>query len=179
MTKFISNREIYEQVVRDRVPQARHRLWIATADIKDMYVDAGGREMIPFLEVLSDLVVKGVEIRLIHAKEPGPNFREDFDRYPRLFKQMERVLCPRVHFKCIVVDGTFAWFGSANLTGAGMGAKSPNKRNFENGVVTDDPALIEPRRASLTLSGAGISARTVAARTSAAIRLLSKVMTCV
>ena len=144
MTKFISNREIYEQVVRDRVPLAQHRLWIATADIKDMYVDAGGREMIPFLEVLSDLVVKGVEIRLIHAKEPGPNFREDFDRYPRLFKQMERVLCPRVHFKCIVVDGTFAWFGSANLTGAGMGAKSPNKRNFENGVVTDDPALIEP-----------------------------------
>ena len=144
MTKFISNREIYEQVVRDRVPLARQRLWIATADIKDMYVDAGGREMIPFLEVLSDLVVKGVEIRLIHAKEPGPNFREDFDRYPRLFKQMERVLCPRVHFKCIVVDGTFAWFGSANLTGAGMGAKSPNKRNFENGVVTDDPALIEP-----------------------------------
>ena len=144
MTKFISNREIYEQVVRDRVPLARHRLWIATADIKDMYVDAGGREMIPFLEVLSDLVVKGVEIRLIHAKEPGPNFREDFDRYPRLFRQVERVLCPRVHFKCIVVDGTFAWFGSANLTGAGMGAKSPNKRNFENGVVTDDPALIEP-----------------------------------
>lgn len=25
-----------------------------------------------------------------------------------------------------------------------MGAKSPKKRNFENGVVTDDPALLEP-----------------------------------
>ena len=57
---------------------------------------------------------------------------------------MERVLCPRVHFKCIIIDGTFAWFGSANLTGAGMGAKSERKRNFENGVVTDDPALIAP-----------------------------------
>lgn len=38
----------------------------------------------PFLGVLSDLRGKGVEVRLIHAKEPGPNFREDFDRYPRM-----------------------------------------------------------------------------------------------
>ena len=98
MTNFIQNRDIYEQVVRDRIPLAKHRLWIATADIKDMYVDAGGRDMVPFLEVLAKLVAKKVEIRLIHAKEPGSNFREDFDRYPRLFTQMERVLCPRVHF---------------------------------------------------------------------------------
>ncbi|MDO5319142.1 MAG: phospholipase D-like domain-containing protein [bacterium] len=144
MIQFVSNREIYEQVVRDRVPRARHRLWIATADIKDMYVDAGGSEMVPFLKILAQLVGKGVEIRLIHAKEPGPNFREDFDRYPRLFTRMERVLCPRVHFKCIIIDGTEAWFGSANLTGAGMGAKSDRKRNFENGILTDDSALIAP-----------------------------------
>ena len=50
---------------------------------------------------------------------------------------MERMLCPRVHFKCIIVDGVKAYFGSANLTGAGMGAKSEKKRNFENGVLTD------------------------------------------
>ena len=144
MIYFVKDREIYEQVIRARVPLARRRLGIATADIKDMYVDSGGNEMVPFLEILSDLIGSGVEIRLIHAKEPGPNFREDFDRYPRLFSQMERVLCPRVHFKCVIIDGTFAWFGSANLTGAGMGAKSERKRNFENGIVTDDPALIAP-----------------------------------
>ena len=144
MTAFVSNREIYEQVIRDRVPLVRKRLWIATADIKDMYVDSSGRDMVPFLEVLSELVARGIEIRLIHAKEPGPNFREDFDRYPRLFRQMERVLCPRVHFKCVIIDGMFAWFGSANLTGAGMGAKSVRKRNLENGVVTDDQSLIGP-----------------------------------
>ena len=144
MIRFVSDREIYEQVVRDAVPKARQRLWIATADIKDMYVDGGGRDMVPFLQVLSELIGRGVEIRLIHAKEPGPNFREDFDRYPRLFTQMERVLCPRVHFKCIIVDGRLAWFGSANLTGAGMGAKSGRKRNFENGVLTDAPELITP-----------------------------------
>ena len=144
MTTFVSDREIYERVIRDAVPRAARRLWIATADIKDMYVDAGGRDMVPFLAVLDGMVKRGIEVRLIHAKDPGPNWRDDFDRYPGLWGGMERVLCPRVHFKCIIVDGRKAYFGSANLTGAGMGAKSARKRNFENGVWTDDPALVEP-----------------------------------
>ena len=144
MTTFLSNREIYERVIRETVPLARERLWIATADIKDMYVDAGGRDMVPFLEVLAGMVKRGIEVRLIHAKDPGPNWRDDFDHYPTLWTAMERMLCPRVHFKCIIVDGVKAYFGSANLTGAGMGAKSVRKRNFENGILTDDPALVNP-----------------------------------
>ena len=40
-------------------------LWIATADIKDMYVDSGGRDMVPFLKVLATLIGKGVEIRRV------------------------------------------------------------------------------------------------------------------
>ncbi|NIP92434.1 MAG: phospholipase, partial [Akkermansiaceae bacterium] len=46
-------------------------LWIATADIKDMYVQRGNG-MAPFLGVLADLVEEGVSVRLLHAKEPGP-----------------------------------------------------------------------------------------------------------
>ena len=80
MIRFVKDREIYEQVIRDRVPLAKKRHWIATADIKDMYVDSGGRDMVPFLKVLATLIGKGVEIRLIHAKEPGPNFREEIGR---------------------------------------------------------------------------------------------------
>lgn len=144
-TTFISNRQIYEEVVLKLVPIARNRLWISTADIKDMYVKKPGRkDMVPFLQILADLLEKGVEIRLIHAKEPGPAFRQDFDRFPKLWKGVERVLCPRVHFKCVIADGLRAYFGSANLTGAGMGAKGENRRNFECGVLTDDPALLEP-----------------------------------
>ena len=37
MTTFLSNRDIYESVICGIVPQVRERLWIATADIKDMY----------------------------------------------------------------------------------------------------------------------------------------------
>ena len=65
MINFVSNREIYEQVIRDRVPIAGKRLWIATADIKDMYVDSGGRDMVPFLKVLATLIGKGIEIRRV------------------------------------------------------------------------------------------------------------------
>ena len=145
MTRFISNRQIYEMAVLKLVPGAKTRLWIATADIKDMYVESpGSREMVPFLRILADLLKRGVELRLIHAKEPGPAFRQDFDRFPGLWGGVERVLCPRVHFKCIIADGRRAYFGSANLTGAGMGAKGENRRNFENGLLTDDPALVEP-----------------------------------
>lgn len=70
MTQFISNREIYVRVVCGIVPQAEERLWIATADIKDMYVSTGGRDMVPFLEVLDGMLKRGVELRLILAKEP-------------------------------------------------------------------------------------------------------------
>ena len=40
--------------------------------------DAGGREMVPFLEVLDGMVKRGIAVRLIHAKDPGPNWRGDF-----------------------------------------------------------------------------------------------------
>jgi phosphatidylserine/phosphatidylglycerophosphate/cardiolipin synthase-like enzyme len=142
MLQFITNRQIYEKVICDKVPTASKFLWLGTSDLKDLHVDKKGR-MVPFLEILSDLAEKTVEIRLLHAKEPGPAFRRDFDKYPNLIKGMERILCPRVHFKSVVIDGRFAYTGSANLTGAGMGAKSDDKRNFEAGIITDQPEIID------------------------------------
>ena len=52
------------------------------------------------------LALDGVSVRLIHAKEPGPRFREDFDRFPDLLheERFERVLCPRMHSKIIIID---------------------------------------------------------------------------
>jgi len=142
-TQFITDREIYERVLQEQVPKALDFVWIGTSDIKDLHVDAN-RRMVPFLKILSGLIKKQVSIRLIHAKEPGKAFRDDFDKYPNLITGMERLLCPRVHFKCVIVDGRFAYTGSANLTGAGMGAKSPKRRNFESGIITTAPALIDP-----------------------------------
>lgn len=142
-TQFITDREIYERVLQEKVPKARDFVWIGTSDIKDLHVDSN-RRMVPFLKVLSGLIKDHISVRLIHAKEPGKRFREDFDKYPNLIGGMERLLCPRVHFKCVIVDGRFAYSGSANLTGAGMGAKSTKRRNFESGIITTAPQLIEP-----------------------------------
>ena len=142
LIEFITDRQIYERVIQEAVPAASRFLWLGTADLKDLYIHKG-KQMIPFLQLLSELIHRGVEIRLLHAKEPGPRFREDFDKYPNLIDGLERILCPRVHFKSVIVDGTFAYSGSANLTGAGMGAKNPERRNFESGFITRDPDLVE------------------------------------
>jgi len=143
MLELLLNEAIYENFIRDVIPQSKKFLWIGTADVKDMHVQRG-RNFAPFLHVLSDLVERGVEVRMLHAKEPGPRFRQDFDRFPALVRseRFERLLCPRVHFKVVIVDGRQAYLGSANLTGAGMGAKHRDKRNFEAGLRTDDPQMI-------------------------------------
>lgn len=141
MLTYIFNTAHYKEVL-SRVPNVKRNLWIGTADIKDLYVEEGKQKK-PFLAVLAGLIRRGVEVRLIHAKEPGPNFREDFDKYPVLYDRLERVLCPRVHFKMIVFDCKEVYLGSANLTGAGIGMKTDNKRNFEAGILTDEPEIME------------------------------------
>ena len=141
MYTYISDTSHFKEVL-SRVLSVKHLLWIGTADIKDLYVDMGNEKK-PFLALIAQLIRRGVEVRLIHAKEPGQNFREDFDKYTVLYDRLERILCPRVHFKIIVFDGKEVYVGSANLTGAGIGMKTDNKRNFEAGILTDDTEIVE------------------------------------
>ena len=141
MYTYISDTSHFKEVL-SRVLSVKHLLWIGTADIKDLYVDVANEKK-PFLSLIAQLIRRGVEVRLIHAKEPGPNFREDFDKYPVLYDRLERVLCPHVHFKMLVFDGKEVYIGSANLTGAGIGMKTDNKRNFEAGIMTDDTEIVE------------------------------------
>lgn len=116
----------------------KESLWIGTTDIKDLYLGDD-----PFLGVLAGLLKHSKEVRLIHAKEPRPIFREDLDRHSILIKKLERQLCPRVHFKIMVFDYREVYVGSANLTGAGIGAKGAKKRNFEAGILTDDFGIVD------------------------------------
>lgn len=66
MIQYIADQAHFKEVI-ERVPNVKESLLIGTADIKDLYV--GER---PFLGVLADLLKKGREVRLVHAKEPGP-----------------------------------------------------------------------------------------------------------
>ena len=115
MITYISNTNHYNEVL-SRVQSVKHMLWIGTADIKDLYVEAG-KEKKPFLALIAQLIRRGVEVRLIHAKEPGPNFREDFDKFPCSIRLLgASSLRPRVHFKMLVLTEK-KYIGSANLTG--------------------------------------------------------------
>lgn len=142
MTTYIADTEHYSEVVA-RMCKARRLLWIATADLKDLYVIQGKGDAVPFLQILRDLLKRGVEVHLLHAKEPGTAFREDFDKYPLLWKRLERRLCPRVHMKIIAIDSEIVYIGSANMTGAGMGMKGENNRNFEAGILSDELGFID------------------------------------
>ncbi|MCD7971990.1 MAG: phospholipase D-like domain-containing protein [Candidatus Azobacteroides sp.] len=140
-TIYISNEEHYTLVL-EKIKKVQKVLWIGTADIKDVYMK-NTDSSVSFLKILSDLLYRGVEIRLMHAKEPGPNFRRDFDKYPILAERLERTLCPRVHFKIFLFDLQTVYIGSANLTGAGIGMKSKDNRNFESGILSSDSLLVE------------------------------------
>lgn len=141
MLKYIANQDHYREVVEKSL-NVRRILWIGTADIKDLYIRSGLNSTKPYLEALSNLISKGIAVRILMAKEPGPNFRNDFDKYPLLIQHLEMAVCPRVHFKFFIFDLTEVYVGSANLTGAGIGMKSANNRNFEAGILTDQPEIV-------------------------------------
>jgi len=52
-------------------------------------------------------------------------------------------MCPRVHLKTVIVDAELLYLGSANWTGAGLGAKGEGRRNFELGIVSSDEQLLD------------------------------------
>ena len=170
MIQYIADEAHFKEVIA-RVPKVKKALWIGTADIKDLYVEDR-----PFLGLLADLIQKGREVRLIHAKEPGPNFREDFDHYPVLFTGLERVLCPRVHFKIIIFDHSLAYVGSANLTGAGLGMKSARTRNFKRASSLTIRPSWRPPSINSTPSGPDSAARTAAASNTVPTRSLTDKM---
>src|SRR5262245_47837856 len=136
--QLLSGSELYREVILRRLFAARESVWISTANVKEMYVEqSGGYRSI--LELFAELAGRGVELRILHAELPSRPFRAAFDKIQALWSGgLHLKICPRVHFKAVIVDGAWLYLGSANLTGAGLGAKHDDKRNFELGFVTED-----------------------------------------
>ncbi len=141
----------YEQVVLHAIERARVSLWIGTANLKDVRVEApigtraraSGR-YVSISERFVDLVQRGVEIRLLSARPPSRALQSALRACRSLRPPaFEHRLCPRTHLKMIAVDGSFLYLGSANFTGAGLGAKGENRRNFEMGFTTEDDVLLD------------------------------------
>lgn len=132
----------FQRIVRDGLLRAKVGIDIATADFKAMLIPdrATGRAE-SIITHLRRLAKRGVEIRLLHAGTPSSAaLRELRQALPRGLTIRR---CPRLHAKTVVIDSRCMYLGSANLTGAGLGAKADGRRNFEMGIWTESPALID------------------------------------
>ena len=141
----LTGRSLYDDVIRDGVLAAKRAVWIATANLKELYVEGGrGGRYQSLLASFESLADRGVDLRIIHAELPSRRFRAAFDRRPSLVKGgLKLKHCPRNHMKLVIIDGARLYFGSANLTGAGLGAKGDDRRNFEIGLTTEEPRLLD------------------------------------
>jgi len=145
MLRLILNHEHLVGALTEALQTCRHRLFICTADVKDLYLPSsrgGRRDGQSILQAFEEVSAKGVEIRLLHSSVPSGPFLAELKKGVPANLTMRR--CVRVHAKAIIVDGRRMYLGSANLTGAGLGAKSPRRRNFEAGIWTDQVDLIDP-----------------------------------
>jgi phosphatidylserine/phosphatidylglycerophosphate/cardiolipin synthase-like enzyme len=153
--RLLADAEHYDVVVREAIAGARVSVWVGTANVKALLVEAprgtvarARRASVSVLHVFDALARRGVELRLLHAAAPSRAFRDELGRLPALREGgLAARRCPRVHFKVVVVDGTHLYLGSANFTGAGLGAKGRGRRNFELGIVTDDDVLLDATQA--------------------------------
>ncbi len=135
---LLQGSDLYREVILDKLAHARESVLIATANLKDMQVERDGK-FVSVLALFSDLAARGVELRILHAELPSRPFRASFEKRRRLTAGgLSLKICPRVHFKAVVIDGAWVYAGSANLTGAGLGAKGEGRRNFEVGFCTED-----------------------------------------
>ncbi len=166
---LLEGEALYREVVLEKMLGARESVDIATANVKAMFVEGRSFQTepvpnrgsskrnrfqtgaVPFgsiVERFASLAARGVRLRLLHAETPSRPFRAAFDAEARLVRGgLALRLCPRVHFKAVIVDGAWCYLGSANLTGAGLGAKGEHKRNFELGFATEDFEVIDRAQA--------------------------------
>lgn len=140
--KLVVDADHFQAVVRGGILAARVSIDIMTADFKAMLVpQAGSRRARSIVEIFRSLADRGVEIRLLHAGVPSSAALRELKR--ELPRNLTIRRCPRLHAKAVIIDYKGMYLGSANLTGAGLGAKSDGRRNFELGVWTESPQLID------------------------------------
>ena len=152
--ELIGGRGHYDAAI-EAVLTAETSVWIATANLKELMVEDGRAQpgvrrsrrrstYRSILDVLADHARRGIELRILHADRPSGPFRAELARHPILDEgALALRLCPRNPLKAVIIDGRRLYLGSANWTGAGLGAKGEGRRNFELGMITDDEDVID------------------------------------
>ncbi len=148
--RLLANADHYDALVARELPEAKVSLWIATANLKELRVEApmGTRArargaLVSMLDTFESLTNRGVELRILHGRAPSGPFQRSLSSHRGLAKKLALRECPRVHLKLVAIDGRLLYLGSANFTGAGLGARSEGRRNFELGILTEDEYLLD------------------------------------
>jgi phosphatidylserine/phosphatidylglycerophosphate/cardiolipin synthase-like enzyme len=152
--RLLSGADHYDQLISRELPSARVSVWIGTANLKELHVEAPigtrararGRYM-SIVEVLGSLAARGVEVRILHGCPPSGPFARALRMRRGGTGKLALRECPRVHLKLVAIDGRVLYLGSANFTGAGLGARAAGRRNFELGILTDDEHLLDQAQA--------------------------------
>ncbi|MEM7576371.1 MAG: phospholipase D family protein [Planctomycetota bacterium] len=153
LCELVADAQHLDRVVRRGMLEAKVSLDIMTADFKAMLVPSPGkttgRRSAPSIVAhLLKLAQRGIEIRVLHAGVPSGAALRELKKASPLPNTLVLRRCPRLHAKAVIVDASAMYLGSANLTGAGLGAKADQNRNFELGIWTESAELIEPVSAS-------------------------------
>ena len=145
--ELVVDAEHFDRIVRQGMLAAQASLDIATADLKAMLVPEPLTRNAPsIIEHFARLAARGVEVRVLHAGVPSGPALTQLKRATRKSAAARNLTlrrCPRLHAKTVIVDGQSMYLGSANLTGAGLGAKGDTRRNIEWGLRTESSELID------------------------------------
>lgn len=148
-TQLILNEDHYHAVI-DKICAAKSSIRLMTANFKRFKLKPTDKQGInynngtPFIKYLMAKAVQGVSVQIICSR-PSPSFMEEWKEYyqqmgkPELF---DYKFCERNHAKVVIIDDTLAYFGSANVTPAGLGQGIFTPGNFEAGILTEEPALV-------------------------------------
>lgn len=146
--RLVRDGQHVDEVIERGIRAVKTSVWIATANLKDVHVEAplgtsarARRRYVSLFDELRQAAARGIDVRILHAGPPSRVLTQRLKASNKSRSLMRR--CPRVHLKMIAIDGETLYLGSANFTGAGLGAKSEHRRNFEAGIVTDDEWLLD------------------------------------
>ncbi|MFC1477624.1 phospholipase D family protein [candidate division KSB1 bacterium] len=139
---YLENIDLYHEIIENGLLKAEKEVRIATANLKDLRLRYK-KKYVSIVKALLELSVRGVNIRLLHASRPSVPYLNSLKRTTlERQKSFHRIQCPRVHLKTVIIDNKWAYIGSANFTGAGLGLKGDTKRNFEIGLKVYDPVIV-------------------------------------
>ena len=100
-TEFITGTGHYNKVL-SKVASVRKALWIGSADIKDLHMKVSNSTQ-PFLAVLTQQLKRGIDIRLIHAKETWSGISQRLRQTPDFGKKSGKIIMSPRSFQNVVI----------------------------------------------------------------------------